>query len=146
MRSNPYPVPRNWLWQIGATTVYLLVAGSGMIVAAYCIYGPVQNAIHMGVLIAWAVGTVIPGLACAYGAFAYKYRWEWVASWPLAGGIGIYATFSWLTLPSIWGLPNAMLLTALMIFFAGRGLKLSVYDRNVRQDALRKVLDGVTDG
>lgn len=146
MRSSPYPVPRNWLWQIGATTVYLLVAGSGALVIDYCLNGPVGNAIHMGVLIAWAAGTVIPGLSCAYGAFAYKYRWEWIALWPVAGGIGVYSSFQWLTLDSRWDAINPMLLTAFMLFFAGRALKLSVYDRDVRRKALKQVLDGVTDG
>lgn len=145
MRAHPYPVPRSWLWQIGATFLYLAIAGSGGVVGAFCLFGPGASGIEMWVLMAWSIATLVPGLSCAYGVWFNRYRWEWVACWPLAAGVGIYAAFTWLTLPNAWGVADALLITAFTLSIAGRGIHLGIIDRTARRALIRQVVAGVTD-
>lgn len=145
MRTNPYPVPRSRLWQTGSVTVYAMLAASGLVVAAYCLlHDPITFAGRM-ILWIWAAGTFFPGVICALAVALDRYRWEWVATWPLSTGVGVYAVSVWLGVQSVWDLANCFIITAFALTILGRGIHLGIVDRSARRELLRSVVRGVTD-
>lgn len=145
MHAHAYPEPHSWPYTIVAGGFYILVALSGLVVAAFILLHEPETAAGRMILVLWSVATIIPGAACAYGVLSNRYRWEWVGCWPLLSGIGVYASSVWLSMASIWDLANCLLITALMLIPLQRSIWLSIVDRNARRRLMRKVAREVRD-
>lgn len=146
MPASPHLIPKSRLWRVGATASYLSLAGCGVILGLYCFVNRASASPEWWVLLALAVSTTIPSLVCAAGVVFGKYRWEWVATAPLASGIGVLAVFEWLTLTSFWEIANALMVTSFALWIAGRCLKITLADREARRTVLRDIVEEASDG
>lgn len=134
-------IPDKWRVpvRLGRTATYAALMLAGL---AAMFLTPTTIASETGhtVTYAWAAAVIIGALGAGAGTLTGRYRWEWVAIWPLTGGIVVYAT-------TIWGLilqgevtrsAQALFITSVAAMLVRRGLELAAHAYRLRMEHMRR--------
>jgi len=133
----PYIIEPRWAAEaeralrIGMYTLVLGGSIAAMIAPPPTLFNQFSHAV-----IVWASAMMgVFSLPALYGAVRRLYRYEWVAVWFIASGIGCYATAAWARSVDD---PSRILascnLTIAFIFFVLRGIQLTVVARKKRAE------------
>ena len=89
MRRHPYPIPPSRTWTATALATYGALALAGGIVLTVLATSPQQGT---GILVLglWGGLTLPSALACVWGVWRDRYRWEWAGCWGVVAGTSVY--------------------------------------------------------
>lgn len=112
---------RQWVRALG----YIMFMGAG---AVSLLHPPVSYQESAAwVPVAWGVLMFAPAAVAALGCVLPRYRWEWIATWLLAAGAGLYAVAGWgqVADSGLGHATRAFAMTGVAILFVARALQLA---------------------
>lgn len=120
--------------RVSRTSSYLFMVAAGIAAVTLTPQTIAREAGYL-VTLGWGAAVLTGALVAAAGVALVRYRWEWVAIWPVIGGVLAY-------MATLWGLvaqgeftrtAQACLITALALTMVTRALELAAHAHKLRR-------------